>query len=72
MKPRVPNCENKAPYCVRGGLPMDCVAEDVRTFLFRCRSCGQCHIVNRPEYTEFVRKRREAGLEVNPHQQKYF
>lgn len=56
MKPRVPRCENKFPYCARSGQEMKCMKETESEYVFMCPSCEQVNIITKPEYRQSLRQ----------------
>lgn len=56
MRPSAPRCENKAPYCPRGGLEMACIKENAQEWVFMCRACEQVNIITKPEYRRILRQ----------------
>ena len=56
MKPVVPKCGNKAPFCPRGGKEMVCRKETEQDYVFVCPGCEQVNIITKPEYRRFLRQ----------------
>ena len=66
MKPRIPKCENRAPYCPRGGQEMRCVKETAMEWVFACSGCEQVNVITKPEYKRAMREqvRHTNGIRV--------
>lgn len=65
MRPTPPACGNQAPYCVRGGQPMQCVQESEQEWVFKCPACGQINVLTRPEYKKFLRDQVKRERAIN-------
>lgn len=56
VKPTVPKCGNRAPYCPRGGGEMRCVKETEMEWVFVCPGCEQVNVITKPEYRQLLRQ----------------